>query len=89
VVYKRKIDDIYSWDGWDGNMHNSSRKAPEGQYFYVVEAIGYDGVEYQDPTIIDRWKGNAGSGSGGTDPEAGPQTTYTGWLYLYRLKEGF
>jgi len=89
VVYKRKIDDIYSWDGWDGNMHNSSRKAPEGQYFYVVEALGYDGVEYQDPTVIDRWKGNAGSGSGGTDPEAGPQTTYTGWLYLYRHKEGF
>jgi gliding motility-associated-like protein len=89
VVYQRKIEDIYSWEGWDGNMHNSSRKAPEGQYFYVVEAIGYDGVEYQDPTIIDRWKGNAGSGSGGTDPEAGPQTTYTGWLYLYRHKEGF
>jgi len=89
VVYKRKIEDIYSWEGWDGNMHNSSRKAPEGQYFYVVEAIGYDGVEYQDPTVIDRWKGNAGSGSGGTDPEAGPQTTYTGWLYLYRHKEGF
>lgn len=92
VVYKRKIDDIYSWDGWDGNMHNSSRKAPEGQYFYVVEALGYDGKEYQDPTIIDKWKGNAGSGSsppGGTDPEAGAQTTYTGWLYLYRHMEGF
>jgi len=92
VVYNRKIDDIYSWEGWDGNMHNSSRKAPEGQYFYVVEAIGYDGVSYEDPSIIDKWKGNAGSGStppGGTDPEAGAQTTYTGWLYLYRHKEGF
>ncbi len=89
VVYKRKIDDIYTWQGWDGNMHNSSRKAPEGQYFYVVEALGYDGVNYQDPTIIDRWKGNPGSGSGGTDPEAGSQTTYTGWLYLFRHKEGF
>lgn len=86
VVYSRKIDDIYAWEGWDGNMHNSNRRAPEGQYFFVVEALGYDGVEYQDPTIIDRWKGNAGSG--GTDPEAGPQTLYTGWLYLYRHKTG-
>ena len=23
--------------------------------------IGYDGVEYQDPSIIDKWKGNAGT----------------------------
>lgn len=92
VVYKRKIDDIYSWEGWDGNMHNSNRRAPEGQYYYVVEAMGFDGVEYQDPTIIDRWRGRAPGTStppGGTDPEAGSQTRYTGWLYLYRHKEGF
>ena len=94
VVYKRKIEDIYSWEGWDGNMHSSNREAPEGQYYYVVEAIGYDGVEYQDPSIIDKWKGNAGSNPGtsppgGSDPEAGAQTTYIGWLYLYRNKAGF
>jgi len=95
VVYKRKIDDIYSWDGWDGNMHNSNRRAPEGQYYYVVEALGYDGVEYQDPTIIDRWRGRVPSTSTspgttppGGDPEAGSQTTYTGWLYLFRHYEG-
>ncbi len=88
VVYKKKIDDIYSWEGWDGNMHNSNRRAPEGQYYYVVEAIGYDGVEYQDPTIIDTWKGNTG-GSGGTDPDTGAQTRYTGWLYLYRHMPGY
>jgi len=90
VVYNRKIDDIYAWEGWDGNMHSSNREAPEGQYYYVVEAIGYDGVEYQDPTVIDRWKGNSGSAPpGGTDPEAGSQTTYVGWLYLYRNKAGY
>ena len=91
VVYKRKIDDIYSWEGWDGNMHNSNRRAPEGQYYYVVEALGYDGVSYQDPTIIDRWRGRApgtGTPPGGTEPE-GAQTRYTGWLYLFRHKEGF
>ncbi len=91
VVYKRKIDDIYSWDGWDGNMHNSSRRAPEGQYYYVVEALGYDGVEYRDPTIIENWKNRSsknnqtgGTAPGGQEPEGGAQTTYTGWLYIYR-----
>jgi hypothetical protein len=77
-------------------MHNSNRRAPEGQYYFVVEAMGYDGVEYRDPTIIDKWKGNAGNsgtgGTGGTNPdgtEAEPNTLYTGWLYLYRNKGGF
>ncbi|MCK5136575.1 MAG: gliding motility-associated C-terminal domain-containing protein [Bacteroidales bacterium] len=91
VVYKRKIDDIYSWDGWDGNMHDSNRKAPVGQYYYVVEALGYDGVEYKDPTIIENWKLNKGNNNqtsgttspGGQDPGEAI-TTYTGWLYLYR-----
>lgn len=98
VVYKRKIDDIYSWDGWDGNMHNSNRRAPEGQYYFVVEAMGYDGVEYSDPSIIEQWKlnrGNSGTGgsTGGTSPDEPPEgesnTLYTGWLYLYRHKGGF
>ena len=49
VVYKIKIDDIYSWEGWDGKLHDSDRDAPKGQYYYVVEAMGYDGVHYKDP----------------------------------------
>ena len=96
VVYKRKIDDVYSWDGWDGNMHNSNRSAPEGQYYFVVEALGYDGVEYKDPNIFERRKGNGGSsgssGSGGTDPDGNEMASnqlFTGWLYLYRHKEGY
>lgn len=97
MVYKRKIDDIYSWDGWDGNLHNSNRKAPEGQYYFVVEGLGYDGMEYSDPSIIDKWKGNTGStGSGGSSGSSNPDETepadnrlYTGWLYLYRNKGGY
>ena len=101
VVYKRKIDDIYSWEGWDGNLHESNRQAPEGQYYFVVQAMGYDGLEYRDPTIIDKWKGNVSTGglggstggsTGGTNPdgtEAESNTLYTGWLYLYRNKGGF
>lgn len=95
VVYKRKIDDIYSWDGWDGNLHDSNRRAPEGQYYYVVEAMGYDGVEHSDPNIIEQWKLNRGnSGTEVTSPDEQPTqgesgTTYTGWLYLYRHMAGF
>ncbi len=94
VVYKRKIEDIYAWDGWDGNLHESNRSAPEGQYYFVVEGLGYDGFEYKDPTIIDKWKGNGANNgsSGGTDPDGGETTSnqlYTGWLYLYRNKGSF
>ncbi|MGW8316294.1 MAG: T9SS type B sorting domain-containing protein [Bacteroidales bacterium] len=92
VAYKRDIDDIYSWEGWDGNMHDSNRRAPEGQYYFVVEAMGYDGKEFRDPNLIERWKENRGKGSntgggtgtGGTDGTAVNDNLYTGWLYLYR-----
>ena len=63
----------------------------------MVEAMGYDGVEYRDPTNSERRKGNSGGGSsggssGGTDPggtETVSNTLYTGWLYLYRNKGGY
>jgi len=98
VVYKIKIDDIYSWDGWDGNLHESSRRAPEGQYYYVIKAMGYDGVEWSDPTLWSQMKvfggagtniagstGNTGStGSDGTDTEGSSGTSFAGWLYLFR-----
>jgi hypothetical protein len=100
VVYRRKIDNIYSWDGWNGNLHDSERRAPEGQYYYVVEATGYDGVEYKDLNIIENWRLNRGNNNnqtggtgtsqpGGQDPEGGSNNLYTGWLYLYRHKGTF
>ena len=76
-------------------MHDSNRRAPEGQYYYVVEALGYDGVEYQDPNVFESWRLNRGNNTsstggtttpGGTDPQATINTLYTGWLYLYRNK---
>jgi gliding motility-associated-like protein len=92
VVYKRDIEDIYQWEGWDGNLHDSDRRAPEGQYYYVVEAMGYDGVEYSDPTIFENWKLNRGNkndrkgttGSQPQEPEKATGNLYTGWLYLFR-----
>lgn len=97
VVYKRKIEDIYTWDGWDGTMHDSNREAPEGQYYFVVEATGYDGAEYSDPTLREQRKLNggvfgSGGSSGGTNPdgtETESNNQYTGWLYLYRNRQGF
>jgi gliding motility-associated-like protein len=94
VVYKRTIEDIYDWRGWDGNLRESDRRAPEGQYYFVVEALGYDAVQYKDPTIWETMKifggtgtntgGTGGTGTGGTGTETGSETLYTGWLYLFR-----
>lgn len=30
---------IRDWSGWDGNVRQSNREAPEGVYFYVVSAL--------------------------------------------------
>lgn len=46
LVYKVDVTDMYSWDGWNGNIMNSNRPAPAGAYYYVIEATGYDEVQY-------------------------------------------
>jgi hypothetical protein len=57
----------------------------------VVEAFGYDGIEYIDPSIWSTMKlfggeGNqdSGSGTGGSGTGEEAAGLYTGWLYLYR-----
>lgn len=55
-IYSRngiKVYDFYGegqmlkeWDGWDGNVGNSSAKASPGVYFYVIKALGWDDVRY-------------------------------------------
>ena len=47
LVYKADIDDLYSWDGWDGTIRDSDRKASPGPYYYIIEATGYDNVKYR------------------------------------------
>jgi gliding motility-associated-like protein len=32
---------IRDWSGWDGNVRQSNREAPEGVYFYVVSALHF------------------------------------------------
>jgi len=48
-----KVYDFYGegkilkdWEGWDGTVNNSNRKATPGVYFYVIKALGWDDVKY-------------------------------------------
>ena len=98
MVYKMKTDDIYTWEGWNGNINGGERRAPEGQYYFVVKALGYDGLEYKDPTLWSQMKifggsgtktsgsttGTGTGGTGGSATDAVSETQYTGWLYLFR-----
>ena len=95
VIYRKKIDNIYEWEGWRGTILNTDRKAPEGQYYYVVEGMGYDNVEYRDPNYFEQRKinrqGGGGADTGGQngDEENQQLNLYTGWLYLFRQKGAF
>lgn len=56
VVFSRNGTKVYDffgegqilkeWEGWDGNVGNSSSKASPGVYFYIIKAIGWDDVKY-------------------------------------------
>ncbi len=37
---------LKEWDGWDGNVGNTSAKASPGVYFYIIKALGWDDVKY-------------------------------------------
>lgn len=37
---------LKEWDGWDGNVGNSSAKASPGVYYYIIRALGWDDVKY-------------------------------------------
>lgn len=38
---------IQNWDGWDGTINHTSRKAAPGVYYYIIKAVGWDDVEYE------------------------------------------
>jgi gliding motility-associated-like protein len=92
VVYKEDIQDIYSWRGWDGTVRDSDRRAPTGQYYFVIDAMTYDGNHLKDPSIWSQMKIFGGPGRNNTGGTANPgngeepqvKGLYTGWLYLYR-----
>ena len=48
-VYSYEADGevLLDWQGWDGKINNSERRAGPGAYFYIMRAVGYDDVEYK------------------------------------------
>ena len=49
IILNRWGRKVFQWTdpskGWDGNI--TGRPAAEGGYFYVIEALGTDGIEYK------------------------------------------
>lgn len=37
---------LSNWEGWDGNVNDSSSEASPGIYYYIIQAIGWDDVVY-------------------------------------------
>jgi hypothetical protein len=65
--------DINTWDGWDGKIKGLGIQGSDGVYYYVIEAIGYDGVVYKG-------KGAKQTDAAGT----ASNVQYTGFLYLFK-----
>lgn len=40
--------DVNDWLGWNGEVRTSTRKATPGNYFFVVEVLGWDNVRYDN-----------------------------------------
>lgn len=45
VVYEYK-GDIRKWEGWNGRKNGKGEPLAVGTYFYVIRAVGWDGVEF-------------------------------------------
>ncbi|MEE4198966.1 MAG: gliding motility-associated C-terminal domain-containing protein [Bacteroidales bacterium] len=43
--------DARDWEGWDGTVKNSNRDAPDGNYFFVVEVLGWDTKTYTNKNL--------------------------------------
>jgi gliding motility-associated-like protein len=44
--YYGESEKIREWQGWDGNVNDSSIKASPGVYFYIIRAYGWDDIDY-------------------------------------------
>jgi len=45
--YQGDGEDLQNWQGWDGKVNSSERRAVPGAYYYILRASGYDDVEYE------------------------------------------
>ncbi|HEX2921407.1 MAG TPA: gliding motility-associated C-terminal domain-containing protein [Bacteroidales bacterium] len=39
-------ESLSSWQGWNGNVKETSAEASPGIYYYVIEALGWDDIKY-------------------------------------------
>jgi hypothetical protein len=39
--------DPKTWEGWDGTIKGSGGNAPDGVYYYIIEAVGWDNRVYK------------------------------------------
>lgn len=40
--------DPKQWEGWNGKINGTGQDAAEGAYFYIIEAVGWDGRRFRD-----------------------------------------
>lgn len=50
-VYEYTGDDD-GWDGWDGRMRGKGQKVQPGVYYWVIKAVGYDGVQHLEKGFV-------------------------------------
>jgi len=55
VIFNRWGKVVYEWtewknleSGWNGKVMGEGKDAPEGVYFYIIKAVGWDDVKYRD-----------------------------------------
>ncbi len=46
LIY-RYVGNPVAWEGWNGKVDGTKGDVPEGVYFYVIEAVGWDGKRYR------------------------------------------
>ncbi len=55
IIFNRWGKVVYEWNewktkesGWNGKVMGNGKDAPEGVYFYIIKAVGWDDINYRD-----------------------------------------
>lgn len=55
IIFNRWGKVVYKWtewkeneSGWNGKVMGDGTDAPEGVYFYIIKAVGWDDIKYRD-----------------------------------------
>ncbi len=67
IIFDKKGNVIYDWEGKDGHWDGTTKagkKAPEGEYFYIITAQGLDGKKYEQKGAINLTRGRSSDDSG-------------------------